>query len=136
MPDIRIHREHTLGLDKAREIADAWAEDVNREFDMVCDFTRGQSSDTVSFKRSGVSGTLTVAADHFDLHAKLGILLGVFAKTIEEHILKNLDAQLAEASAASAAVARKSPSKAGSKAAAKPATAAPAKTAAAASRKR
>jgi putative polyhydroxyalkanoate system protein len=97
MPDIRIHRDHTLGLAKAREIADAWARDVEREFDMVCQCTRGQTSDTVTFKRTGVSGTLTVAADHFDLHAKLGILLGVFAKSIEEHILKNLDTQLAQA---------------------------------------
>jgi putative polyhydroxyalkanoate system protein len=97
VPDIRIHREHNLGLDKARDIAQAWAQDVDREFDMTCEFTRGKTSDTVSFKRTGVSGTLTVAGDHFDLHAKLGILLGVFAKTIEEHIQKNLDTQLAQA---------------------------------------
>ena len=97
MPDIRIHREHNLGLDTARDIAQAWAEDVDREFDMACEFTRGKTSDTVSFKRTGGSGTLTVAGDHFDLHAKLGILLGVFAKRIEEHIQKNLDTQLAQA---------------------------------------
>jgi putative polyhydroxyalkanoate system protein len=121
MPDIRIHREHQLGLDKAREIAQAWAKDVDREFDMTCDFTRGQTSDTVSFKRTGVSGTLTVAGDHFDLHAKLGILLGVFAKTIEEHILKNLDAQLAQAA---------KPAKASAASKAEGASKAPAKTAA------
>ena len=106
MPDIRIHRDHTLGLAKARAIADAWAQDVEREFDMACQWTRGQTSDTVTFKRTGVSGTLTVTADHFDLHAKLGILLGVFAKSIEEHILKNLDTQLSQA-AKPAAVASK-----------------------------
>jgi putative polyhydroxyalkanoate system protein len=126
MPDIRIHREHALGLDKARAIADAWADDVQREFDMACDVTRGKTSDTVSFKRTGVSGTLTVAADHFDLHAKLGILLGVFAKTIEEHILKNLDAQLAQASAAPAA---KTAAKTSAKVAVKAPAKAPAKTA-------
>jgi hypothetical protein len=37
-----------------------------------------------------------VAADHFDLHAKLGFLLGAFSKTIETEITKNLDALLAK----------------------------------------
>jgi hypothetical protein len=43
-----------------------------------------------------VSGTLIVAADHFDLDAKLGFLLGAFAKTIENEIRKNLDGLLAK----------------------------------------
>jgi putative polyhydroxyalkanoate system protein len=113
MPDIRIHREHALGLAKAREIADAWARDVHDEFDMVCEFSRGTNEDTVQFKRSGVTGTLTVAGDHFDLHARLGILLGVFAKTIEEHVLRNLDQQLAAAQGAAkpAGKAAKTPAK-------------------------
>ena len=50
---------------------------------------------------------LVVAADHFDLHAKLGFLLGAFAKTIEAKILENLDDMLAQAR--STAPARKSP---------------------------
>ena len=99
MPDIHIHRQHDLGLAKAREIADAWAKDVKAQFDMVCDVARGKTTDTISFKRSGVSGTLVVAADQFDLNAKLGFLLGVFAKTIEEQIQQNLDGQLAMAQA-------------------------------------
>ena len=32
MPDIRIHREHQLGLAKARKIAWQWAEDVEKKF--------------------------------------------------------------------------------------------------------
>ncbi|HET9976510.1 MAG TPA: polyhydroxyalkanoic acid system family protein, partial [Burkholderiaceae bacterium] len=39
---------------------------------------------------------LIVAADHFDLNAKLGFLLGAFSKTIEGEIRKNLDALLAK----------------------------------------
>jgi len=57
----------------------------------------------VEFKRSGVQGTLTVAADHFDLNAKLGFLLGAFSKTIEGEIEKNLDALLAKSAAKAAA---------------------------------
>jgi putative polyhydroxyalkanoate system protein len=96
MPDIRIHRNHKLGLKKAREVAWQWAEDVEKKFDMECTVLEGETSDTVEFTRSGVNGTLVVAADHFDLNAKLGFLLGAFSKTIESEIEKNLDALLAK----------------------------------------
>lgn len=96
MADIRIHREHSLGLAKARKIAWTWAEQVEKEFDMECTVLEGETSDTVAFTRSGVHGQLIVAADHFDLHAKLGFLLGAFSKTIENEIIKNLDALLAQ----------------------------------------
>jgi putative polyhydroxyalkanoate system protein len=98
--DIRIHREHQLGLKKARVIAWKWAEDVEQNFDMECTVIEGEFSDTVQFTRSGVTGELVVAADHFDLNAKLGFLLGAFAKTIEKEILNNLDRQLAAAAPA------------------------------------
>ncbi len=96
MSDIRIHREHALGLAKARKIAWTWAEEVEAKFDMECSVIEGETSDTVEFKRSGVNGRLIVAADHFDLEAKLGFLLGAFSKTIETEIMKNLDALLAK----------------------------------------
>ena len=95
MPDIRIHREHRLGLAKARKVAAAWADEVARRFDMHCNVVAGKTSDTVEFKRSGVAGRLVVAADHFDLDAKLGLLLGVFAGTIEAEVRDELDRQLA-----------------------------------------
>jgi putative polyhydroxyalkanoate system protein len=103
MPDIRIHREHDLGLPKARKIAWQWAEDVEKRFDMECTVIEGELSDTVEFERSGVKGRLIVAPDHFDLDAKLGFLLGAFSKTIEGEIMKNLDALLAKGKAGSAA---------------------------------
>lgn len=96
MSDIRIHREHQLGLPKAREVAWEWAEQVEREFDMACTVIEGETSDTVEFTRTGVHGRLIVAGDHFDLEARLGFLLGAFRKTIEREILKNLDALLAK----------------------------------------
>ena len=113
MPDIRIHREHALGLAKARKVAWKWAEDAEKKFDMECSVIEGEFSDTVEFTRSGVSGTLTVAADHFDLQAKLGFLLGAFSKTIEGEIVKNLDALLKEAppAAKKASTARKTPAR-------------------------
>jgi putative polyhydroxyalkanoate system protein len=99
MPDIKIHRDHALGLAKARKIALKWAEDVEKDFGMECTLIEGEFSDTVEFTRSGVNGTLIVAADHFDLNAKLGFLLGAFSKTIESEIQKNLDGLLAKSGA-------------------------------------
>ena len=102
MSDIKIHRKHTLGLAKARKVAWAWAEDVENKFDMECTVLEGETSDTVEFRRSGVNGQLIVAPDHFELSAKLGLLLGAFARTIEAEIEKNLDGLLGKASAAAA----------------------------------
>jgi putative polyhydroxyalkanoate system protein len=106
VPDIHIRREHQLGLARARKIAWQWAEEAENRFDMTCTVVEGEYSDTVEFSRSGVSGRLIVAADHFDLDAKLGFLLGAFSKTIEHEITKNLDALLAEAPAGAEAAAK------------------------------
>ena len=99
MPDIRIHRNHMLGLAKAREVAWAWAEEVEKKFDMDCTVVEGKTTDTVEFKRLGVNGQLIVAADHFELDAKLGFLLGAFSRTIEGEITRNLDKLLSESAA-------------------------------------
>ncbi len=107
MPDIRIHRDHHLGLAKARKIAWKWAEHAEQKFDMACTVIEGETSDTVEFTRSGVNGRLIVAADHFDLEAKLGFLLGAFAKTIETEIQKNLDDLMARNAPGKTAPAKK-----------------------------
>jgi putative polyhydroxyalkanoate system protein len=99
MADIHIHREHQLGLAKARKIAWQWAEEVEAKFDMECTVIEGETSDTVEFTRTGVSGSLIVAPEHFELQAKLGFLLGAFSKTIEAEITKNLDALLSKSAA-------------------------------------
>lgn len=115
MPDIHIHRDHSLGLAQARKVAWAWAEQAESKFDMECTVLEGETSDTVEFTRSGVSGSLIVAADHFDLNARLGFLLGAFAKTIEGEIQKNLDELLGAAAAGAATVAKSAARKAAKK---------------------
>jgi putative polyhydroxyalkanoate system protein len=107
MADIRIHRDHALGLKKAREIAWAWAEQAEAKLGMECSVLEGKTSDTVEFIRSGVKGQLIVAADHFDLHAKLGLLLGAFKGSIETEIEKELDELLAAGAAKKKPAAKK-----------------------------
>jgi len=95
LANLHIRREHSLSLEDARNIARAWAEHVAAEFDMQCTYEEGAYEDSVSFSRPGVKGVLHVTADHFDLDANLGFLLGAFKGKIEAEIVKNLDELLA-----------------------------------------
>lgn len=111
MPDIHIQREHDLGLAAARKLAFQWAEQAEQKLDMECTYEEGKTSDEVSFTRSGVSGTLRVTKDGFELNAKLGFLLGAFKERIEAEIVKNLDALLAGKPAAKATASKPAPAK-------------------------
>ena len=97
MADIHIVREHGLGLEHARKLAFRWAEVAEKKLDMDCTYEEGKASDTVHFKRPGASGELKVTKDRFQLHARLGLLLGVFKGRIETEIVRNLDELLAHA---------------------------------------
>ena len=108
MADIHIHRTHRLGLPKARQVAWQWAEEVEAKFDMECTVTEGDGGDRVDFRRTGVKGSLLVAADSFELKAQLGFLLGAFSRTIESEIEKNLDQLLAGSEAVAGTSARRS----------------------------
>jgi putative polyhydroxyalkanoate system protein len=106
MADIHIHRAHRLGLAKARKVAWKWAEMAEQRLDMECTVIEGDDSDIVEFTRAGVDGRLVVAADSFELTAKLGFLLGVFRQRIESEIEANLDELLADGAKKPAAKAK------------------------------
>lgn len=96
MAEIQLRRDHDLGLARARKVALKWAEHVEKKFDMECTILEGDTSDTVEFSRSGVSGSMEVSGSHFELQAKLGFLLGAFAGQIEAEIQRQLDDALAK----------------------------------------
>ena len=91
MPDIHIHREHHLGFKEARKVAFSWAEKAEEKFDMECTYEEGDTQDTLSFTRAGVTGTLLVDAQQFDMTAKLGFLFSAFKDRIETEISGQLD---------------------------------------------
>jgi putative polyhydroxyalkanoate system protein len=95
LADIQIVRRHALGLERARKLALRWAEVAGKKLDMACSYVEGRTHDLVSFHRPGVQGELKVSKDHFELNARLGLLLGVFKHKIETEIVKNLDQLLA-----------------------------------------
>ncbi len=111
MADINITREHGMSFLDARKAAFRWAEQAEAKFDMECTYEEGKTTDECSFTRSGVSGTLTVSKDSFELHAKLGFLIGAFKEKIEGEIVKNLEALIAQKEPATKKVAAKQPLK-------------------------
>ena len=94
MADIHIEREHRMDLADARKTAALWVQQAEEKFDMRCTFGEGVDSDQVTFTRSGVSGTLKVSLEKFEIDARLGFLLGAFKDRIETEILKNFDTLL------------------------------------------
>lgn len=95
MADIHIARAHGMSLAQARRSAQLWAEKARQKFDLQCSYEEGKAdteADLLTFTRSGVSGTLTVTGELFELQAKLGFMLGAFKDRIEAEIVKSLDA--------------------------------------------
>ena len=111
MANVHIVRKHALGLAEARKIAFQWAEQVEKDFGMACTYDEGSTQDDVAFTRSGVSGSLLVTKDKFELDARLGFLLGAFKDRIEGEIVKNLDVLLAGGAAPKKPVAKKASAK-------------------------
>ena len=95
MPDIHIRRDHELGLEAARSVAQRWMEDTRDRLGMTCACDAGAQADTIRFERAGASGTVEVSGHCFELRARLGFLLGAFSERIEQEITRNLDELLA-----------------------------------------
>ena len=96
MADIHIEREHTLGLHAARAVARKWSEQAKTKFALECSCTQGPAGDLVSFRRSGVQGTLEVTENRFEIKVTLGLLAGVFKDKIQAKIVENLDTLIQE----------------------------------------
>lgn len=96
MPDINIQREHGMSLAQARQAANKWTTQAEQKFGLSCVYTTGQDSDEVTFNRAGITGTLSITPDLFELSAKLGFLFGAFKEKIEDEISKNLDTLIAK----------------------------------------
>lgn len=96
MPEVKIERQHTLGLKAARAAAARWVKEAESEWGMQCRTEKGAKQDAIYFERSGANGCLTVSGERFDLQLKLGFMLGPLAGHIEQQIRKSLDELLAK----------------------------------------
>jgi putative polyhydroxyalkanoate system protein len=88
MADIDIRRGHGMTAESARETAERIAADLEKRFDLSGEW-RGN---TFNFKRTGVSGFLTVGPEDLHLSLTLGLLLKGMRQSIERAIVHKLDA--------------------------------------------
>ena len=86
MADISITQDHKLTPKKAKAAAQKVADEMAEQFDMVTAW----EGDILTFKRSGVNGTLTLLHKQAQLDITLGFLLKAFAAKIEEQVAKNM----------------------------------------------
>lgn len=82
MADIRITQAHKLPHKKAKAAAQKVADQMAKEYEMASQW----DGDVLHFKRTGVSGKLTVSEQEAHLEISLGFLLKAFASTIEEKV--------------------------------------------------
>jgi putative polyhydroxyalkanoate system protein len=87
MADISIRREHQLSLQQSKDAAQQIAEKMAGEFDMTTQW----NGDVLSFKRSGVAGTLALRENEAQIDITLDFLFKAFAATLEEKIVRNMD---------------------------------------------
>jgi putative polyhydroxyalkanoate system protein len=87
MADISIKREHQLSLQQSREAAQHVAAKMAAEFDMTTQW----NGDVLSFRRSGVAGTLALREKEAQIDITLDFLFKAFAATLEEKVARNMD---------------------------------------------
>jgi putative polyhydroxyalkanoate system protein len=87
MPTIDIRRSHQLPLPQARAVIEQVAAKMREKFDMH----GAWQDDTYRFSRSGVNGSIAVAATEVVVHAELGMLLSPLKGMVEQEIRRKLD---------------------------------------------
>jgi putative polyhydroxyalkanoate system protein len=90
MTRITIERSHSLGLDEARQRAQALADRLASQYDVRCSW----NGDCLEFRRSGADGRIEVGDDSVRVELKLGLLLSALGSTIRREIETTLDKSL------------------------------------------
>jgi putative polyhydroxyalkanoate system protein len=91
MSDINIRRKHGKTPAEARASAEHMAAELKEEFDL----SSAWDGDVLRFKRSGLSGELTLAGQEVALHIHLGFLLSALKPKIEREVHKFFDENFA-----------------------------------------
>lgn len=87
MASIRISREHTLGVAKAKKAVDKVAKKIKERFDINAEWDKH----TLKFARPGVTGEIVVSADEVKVSADISFLLLPIKGAIEEEIRRFLE---------------------------------------------
>ena len=87
---ILFRRHHSLGLAKAKRLAETLAHKLQNDFGG----TYTWEDNTLHFQRTGVSGSAEVTKDSVQIRVELGLLLRPLRARIEREIRAGLDAHL------------------------------------------
>jgi putative polyhydroxyalkanoate system protein len=88
MADIDILKKHSMPIAKARKAAQQVAEQLQNEYGLSYEW----DADVLTFKKTGISGTLKLVPKKVEISITLGLLLRVFKEPMRLEIQKNLDA--------------------------------------------
>lgn len=95
MSDIKFQQAHTLGIERARELADEWLNDAAKKLSLNCTHEKGAEQDTITFERMGITGIMLVSGTNFDLTVKMNPMMAAFRPIVEAEVSRSL-AQLVE----------------------------------------
>jgi putative polyhydroxyalkanoate system protein len=87
MSDIIISRQHGKSHADARAAAEHLAAELKDEFDLKYSW----DGEVMHFKRSGISGELTLDSENVVLCVRLGFPLSAFKSSIEREVHKFFD---------------------------------------------
>ncbi len=99
MSDVTYQQSHTLGLEKARELAQDWMKSSAASLGLNCEHQQGAEQDTITFERMGVKGIMKVSGTEFDLKVTLGMMMAAFKPMVEAEVSKSLGRIIAKAEA-------------------------------------
>lgn len=103
MSEIQIERHHTLGLARARQVADAWMQEARERWGLQfenqpwagADADEG-ATDVIQFNGLGADGQAQVTAAGFSVQLTLNGLMAAFAPMVEDKMARKLDELLAQ----------------------------------------
>ena len=87
MSDISIRRKHGKSHADARAAAEHMTRELQDEFDLDCAW----EGEVMHFKRTGISGELTLDSEEVVLCIRLGFPLSAFRTSIEREVNKFFD---------------------------------------------
>lgn len=91
MAVIKLQRDHSLGLEAARERVEGIASQLHEQLDAEYHW----EGDTLKFSRSGASGHILVSDSAVEIEVKLGMLLSALKGTVESTLNEELNKRLA-----------------------------------------
>ncbi len=87
MAVIDIHRSHGRSMKDAKAAVERVVKAIAKEYGI----SHQWDGNALSFSRSGVAGTISVAKTDVHIHAKLGLMMGALKPVIEREIVRKLD---------------------------------------------